>query len=119
MFEIHWKKFTNAEIAHAFDQWVATNRPDALGEREHRGPSVKPWRARLDRLGIMRLLHRYTFKEMTAALPAAYEKTAKYSNPSDCYAERKNAMTDFRKLFPVAPRNEEPLSWQMKQQDVV
>ncbi len=117
LFEINWRDFDDGEINLAFEQWVATNRPPGVGTSGKRGPKTKPWRASLERLGIMRLLHHYTFEEMTDALPTDFEVRAKYSNPSDCYAERKLALKDFRKLLPYAPKRERPLSSRRKRKE--
>lgn len=114
LFEINWDKFTDGEIASAFAQWIAINRPKGVGASERRGPKLTLWRSKLERLGIMRLLHHYTFDEMTERLPASYGKKAKYSNPSDCYAEREGALKDFRELFSYLPTTEKPISYAKK-----
>lgn len=115
LFEIDWTQFSDGEIARGFERWLRSNRPSELREPERRGPAHTPWRARLERLGIMRLLHHHRFRELVAVLPKEYRMRTKYSDQSGCGSERAAARQDFHRLLPFVPKEEDPLSWSMKQ----
>jgi len=54
------------------------------------------WRVALDRLGMMRLLHRFRLGEMRERFPAGWKAFAGF----EWYKGRKRAGATFRKLFP-------------------
>jgi len=111
--EINWTSYTDGEIASCFKAWVKANRPPDIAEPTKRGHKPRDWRASLERLGIMRLMHYHSFDEMTAIVDAvAAVKSAdreKYSVKSESMKERQKAIADFHCLFPFL-RNENPLS---------
>jgi hypothetical protein len=122
--QINWREFTDKEIVASFDQWVkakgnravpVTNEPKGVrGMRGGRGQDEQNWRASLDRLGIMRLMHRCSFEELNEIVQAgASEKSAdreKYSVKAACKKEWEKAIEDFRSLFTFLPAEEKPLS---------
>src|SRR5712664_2592508 len=70
-----------------------------MGERTSpsgKGHKLKDWRVALDRLGMMRLLHRFRLGEMRERFPAGWKAFAGF----EWYKERKRAGATFRKRFP-------------------
>jgi len=61
---INWSSFTNDEIVNYFRKWVKTNRPKHYPTPDRKGHKPGDWRAHLARLAAMRLLSRYTPKEI-------------------------------------------------------
>lgn len=109
MVEIVWDCFTNDEIANYFRRWVKHNRPREIPVPSGQGRKRISDRVKLERLAIMRLLHRFTFAELRAACPDAWKR---YNTPNrrwrkDVY----KAHAHFRELFPFLPEDELPLSW--------
>jgi hypothetical protein len=124
--QINWRDFTDNEIIECFKQWVKTkgNRPIPMtqepkgvrGMQGGRGHKPRDWRASLDRLGIMRLMNRHSFEEITSIVQAAASVTSadreKYSEKSGCIKERTKALKDFHGFFPFLDAEEKPCSWQ-------
>jgi hypothetical protein len=111
--QVNWQDFTDKEIVAAFNRWVTENRPIAedtrklVGRRDDKGRKLNDWRAILDRLSIMRLLHHSTVREMPTKVPKAW----KQHSSADWYRARKHAKDDFHRLFPFPFCNELPMSW--------
>lgn len=121
---IQWSNFTNEELVQYFRRWVKANRPKHLGNPDARGHKPKDWRANLTRLAAMRLLARFTTKEIlgtrrtmavAACQPIHQAKqfaSDKWGDPTKWHDARREAGKLFHKLFPFLPANEKPLSWE-------
>jgi hypothetical protein len=106
---INWASFTNDKIAKHFRKWLKTNRPKELRLRDGKGRNKdRDWRVALERLGMMRLLHRLRRREIAAKCPVAWKLYGK----REWYKERKRAGEMFRRLFPFLAKSERPLGWQ-------
>ena len=105
---IQWASFTDDDIATYLRKWVKANRPPHLPAPDGKGKKLRDWRVALNRLGIMRALHAYTFADhrFPAALKDRGEK--------HCYTARKAAVARFHELFPFLPKEAKPLSWRTK-----
>ncbi len=108
--DIAWGHFTNDQIATYFGRWAKANRPKSITSPSGKGHKLKDWRVALDRLGMLRLLHRFRLGEMRERFPAGWKAFAGF----DWYKERKRAGATFKKLFPFLPKTERPLSWPTK-----
>jgi hypothetical protein len=108
--QISWGIFTDEEIIQAFRAWVKANRPkDVPGPPDNKGRNkARDWRVGLERLAMMRLLHRFRLRGLSAACPAAWKLYCK----REWYKERKRAGEMFRKLFPFLAASGRPLGWQ-------
>jgi len=107
---IEWAYFTNDEIVSYFRRWAKANRPKNITSPSGQGHKLKDWRVALDRLGMMRLLHRFRLGEMRERFPAGWKAFAGF----EWYKERKRAGATFKTLFPFLPKTERPLSWPTK-----
>ncbi|MGI8964806.1 MAG: hypothetical protein ACR2H1_01825 [Limisphaerales bacterium] len=106
--EIAWEHFTDDEIAGYFRKWIKKNRPKNFPAPDGKGKKLNDWRVALNRIGIMRSLHIYTFADNR--FPAAFkERGEKF-----CYAARKSTFEKFHELFPFHSKGEKPISWQTK-----
>lgn len=122
--QINWRAFTDKEIAITFKRWISRNRPVPVesqpkglrGVTGGRGHDPDEWRASLERLGIMRLMHSFSpsdlADEVQSALPAESADREKYSSKAGNKKERQKALNDFYQLFPSLD-NEKPKSWEM------
>ncbi len=106
-FTVDFRKFNNRQIMECLRVWLEANRPEGCPEPTERGRKLRDVRVALDRLGMMRLLHRHTLRMMRTKCPETVRAFAGY----DWYKERKRAGQMFRKLFPFLPKDEKPLSW--------
>ncbi|MGB7747135.1 MAG: hypothetical protein WBN75_07600 [Verrucomicrobiia bacterium] len=107
--EINWGVFTNEEIIQAFRKWVKANRPQDIRVPNRKGRNkARDWRVALERLGMMRLLHRFRRREIEAKCPEAWKLYGK----REWYKERKRAGEMFHRLFPFLAKSERPLGWQ-------
>jgi hypothetical protein len=108
---IHWARFTNEEIIGHFRKWVKENRPPNLRLRDDKGRNkARDWCVALERLGMMRLLHRFRLSGLPVACPKAWKRYGK----REWYKERKRAGEMFHKLLPFLSKSERPLSWPTK-----
>jgi hypothetical protein len=108
---INWARFTNDEIVGHFRKWVKANRPKSLRLRDGKGRNkARDWRVALERLGMMRLLHRLRRREMAVKCPEAWKLYGK----REWYKERKRAGETFHRLFPFLSKSERPLNWPTK-----
>jgi hypothetical protein len=103
---IQWADFTNEEIAEGFRKWLKANRPGHLPAPNRQGRKLNDWRVALNRLGIMRALHYWTFADHR------FPKGLKERGEKQCYAARKSALKTFGELFPFLPKGAKPVSWQ-------
>jgi hypothetical protein len=109
-FAIDFRKYNNKQICVALTDWLKANRPKDCPERSERGRKARDSRVALDRLGMMRLLHHFTLREMPKRCPEASKAFEGY----EWYKERKRARMTFQKFFPFLPETERPLSWPTK-----
>lgn len=109
-FTIEFRRFTDQQIIEAFTTWLKTNRPDDSPAPTLRGRKLRDLRVALDRLGMMRLLHHFTLREMPACCPEAWKAFEGY----DWYKERRRSLATFRRLFPFLPGDDLPVSWPTK-----
>jgi len=121
--QINWRAFTDREITIAFKRWITSNRsipftsqPKGVrGMTGGRGRDPDEWRASLERLGIMRLMHRFSpadlADEVQDVLPTELADGEKYSSKVGNKKERQKALEDFYQLFPSLD-NEKPKSWE-------
>jgi hypothetical protein len=107
--EIDWAHFTDKEIADA----IARSRPKEIPETSGRGrgDTIADWRAKLERLGIMRLMHRHSFDDLGKIVPGEWLNREKYSTKAECKNEHKKALDDFHDLLPLQS-DEKPLSFE-------
>jgi hypothetical protein len=111
--EIEWRRFTNDQIVQCFRKWAKLHRPKDVKAPSGKGHKPRDWRASLERLGIMRLMNRYSFDDLQsivqAAAPTKSADREKYSVKGGCKKEWQKALDDFHDLFPFLP-DEEPKS---------
>lgn len=107
--EIDWAHFTDKEIADS----IAQSRPKEIPEPSGRGrgDTIADWRAKLERLGIMRLMHHHSFDDLTKIVPVEWLDREKYSSKAECKNEHKKALDDFHDLLPLQS-DEKPLSFE-------
>jgi hypothetical protein len=109
--EISWEMFSNDEIIKSVRDWVKANRPADIPAPDSKGRNkARDRRVALERLGILRLLHRVRLGEMAAACPLAWKLYQK----REWYKDRKRAGEMFHQLFPFLARSARPLSWTTK-----
>jgi hypothetical protein len=110
--EIDWGEFTNEELVEQFAQWLKENDPPGVSRPDKRGHKHISYRVKLERLGIMRLLHRFTRVELKTANPPAWKhynsKNRRWRNDVE------KSLSHFRELFPFVPQDEFPGSWPTK-----
>lgn len=123
--EINWKDFTDRELRNAFDLWLKS-RPRRIPEPSKRGHDPLDCRARLFRLGLLRLRHNHTVEDTIQILCKTFpaksfltrdnkqKRPTKYSEPGELNREAEKAVDDFHALFPFLDPAERPLSWPMK-----
>jgi hypothetical protein len=107
--EIDWAHFTDKEIADS----IAQSRPKEIPEPSGRGrgDAIADWRAKLERLGIMRLMHHHSFDDLTKIVPVEWLDREKYSSKAECKNEHKKALDDFHDLLPLQS-DEKPVSFE-------
>jgi hypothetical protein len=110
--QISWGLFTNEDIIKAFRAWVKANRPkDEPGPPDNKGRNkARDWRVALERLAMMRLLHRFRLGDMSEGCLDAW----KFYSKREWYKERKRAGEMFRRLFPFLAISDRPLAWQTR-----
>jgi hypothetical protein len=106
--QIEWATFTDEEIASCLRGWVKKNRPEQIPAPNRQGKKLSDWRVALNRLGLMRVLHEFTFADHR------FPKALKNRGEKHCYAARKCAAKKFRELFPFLPQSDKPRSWSTK-----
>jgi len=115
--EIDWS-FSNDQIRKAFKLWLKENRPPSFPEPSERGHKPVDWRARLERLGLLRLRHvqsvEDTIQIITQTLPSEKRKATKFLEPGILNQEAEKAVTDFHNLFHFLDPAEMPRSCPMK-----
>jgi hypothetical protein len=109
LFCIDWSNCSDKKLKTSFMEFIEANRPKGIGKKHERGRP--PWKGGLDHLAMMRLLHHYTFDEITRLVPLDWGNQSKYSENSEALKEKMQADELFRKLFPWLPKAERPRSW--------
>jgi hypothetical protein len=114
-FTVDFSRFTDAEITDAFKEWLKANRPQrwqrprrTLAVTSHKGRKLVDYRVSLERLGLMRLLHWCSPKNLKGVNPAAWKKYRQ--KEPDFRREIRHACKFFRQLFPFLPPDELPES---------
>jgi hypothetical protein len=108
--QIAWEHFTNDQIIKSFRDWVK-NRPKQLKKPGKQGHKYISHRVALERLGILRLLHRFRLADLPKRNPAAWKR---YDSPNRRWRKDvQKARAYFKSLFPFL-KNEPPLSWPPK-----
>jgi len=110
--KIEWAHFTDDQIVDAFRKWLKSDRPKTVGKPDRRGHKRISERVKLEQLGIMRLLHRFTLKELRTACPRAW----KHYNTANrrWHRDAKKARACFHSFFPFLSDEENPISWPPK-----
>ena len=111
-----WRDFSDAELVDAFRRWVrgVEGRPAGVGQRSGKGRKAVRWRKSLERIGLVRLRHRYDLGEMMDALPAEWGDRTKYSEAGEVNRECLKAVADLHEFYPFLPEDEKPCSWAAK-----
>lgn len=115
---VAWAHFTNEELVKGFAEWVKANRPKDAKAPDLRGHKARDRRANLTRLAAMRLLARFTVRELVAedACPAVWQTKQfggkKWADPTKWRDARREAGALFHRLFPFLPKEEKPRSWE-------
>jgi hypothetical protein len=104
-FSIDFGRYSNAQIVAAFQAWVNSARPADCPEPIQRGKKKSDFRAALDWLGTMRILHHCSWRD------PRFPKILKNRGELACYKARKRARDKFHEIFPFLPDNEDPHSW--------
>jgi hypothetical protein len=119
LLEIAWGQYTNEQLVRAFRNWLKRSRPEGLPGPDGRGRGIRVAHADLVRLGVMRLLSRFTALQILDpqrnACPEIWQARQfarnKWQDPTKWYDARREGGRVFRRLFPALPRAEIPLSW--------
>ena len=110
---VDFSRFTDQEISREFLVWLKKNRPARwkqprrlfAGARQ-KGRKLIEYRVAAERLGLMRLLHFYSPKELRDQLPSAWKKYR--AKERSFRREIGEGCKFFRKLFPFLPNDERP-----------
>jgi hypothetical protein len=96
--EIDWAHFTDKEIADA----IARSRPKEIPEPSGRGrgDTITDWRAKLERLGLLRLRRVQTATQTIKTVKAPTIGRIKFWEPKELNRDVQTAGKDFRLLFP-------------------
>jgi hypothetical protein len=109
---INWARFTNDEITGHFRKWLKANRPREIRGPNKQGRKLISDRVKLERLAIMRLLHRCRVAELRTECPGAWKR---YDNPNRRWRKDvEKAYAHFREFFPFLRNNDFPRSWPPK-----
>jgi hypothetical protein len=110
--EIAWADFTNKEIAEA----IATMRPGVIPEPKDTGGHKRgDWRAKLQRLGSLRLIGWYgnvekAIDRLVSVVPPEQRKKTKFCEPAEFKRDAGIAVADFHNLLPFVNSAEKPLA---------
>jgi hypothetical protein len=116
---INWSDYTNDQLTQYFRRWVKTHRPPQIPVPSGRGRKPGDWRAHLTRLGVMRLLGRFTPSQILqlngriAKLVRRSKQFAKskWRDSTKWHDARREASKVFSSMFPFLPPDEIPRSW--------
>ena len=113
VFRINWHAFTNPEIKTCFDKWVDCNRPPGTPEPMKRGKQkARDMRSALRNLGIVRIYHHCTLREMRRKVPEFWNTLNEPKNAKD-YKDlerdlgkmRDKCFSEFHRLFPFEKKS--------------
>ena len=108
-FDIDWEK-SDKDIANEFREWISEYRPSGTSQNK-RGIKLNSLRVFLDRLAVMRLLHRYAPREIRKNMPDVWQRYFQ----REYFKERKRAAEVFYQLFPEErDTGLRPSSWSTK-----
>ena len=116
---IEWEAFTNDEISAYFRKWVKASRPKRIVAPDGKGQKLRDWRAKLTRLGAMRIMAHCPPAKLLDAVPgsrfAAVWETkqfagAKWLDITKWYDARRQASKELLSLFPFLSKEDKPLS---------
>jgi hypothetical protein len=114
--QINWHEFSKKEIKECFGKWVDTY-SCPVAKPSERGRPVD-WRARLVRLGLLRLRHAQTVEQaiqiIAKTVPVNQRLSEKFNTPGEFNREANNAVDGFRALFHFLDPAEMLRSWPMK-----
>ena len=112
-FSVDFENFTDSEIQSEFARWLKQHRPPEwekprriLPLQKQKGRKAVEYRVALERLGLMRLLQKYTIPELKHQLPAAWEKYR--GKEHRVQRELQASLSFFNRLFPFLPATETP-----------
>jgi hypothetical protein len=115
-FAVDFRRHSNATILKAFSAWLKENRPAECPELTRAGKKRADLRFDLKCLGVMRLLHWFTFDEINRALPEVSNSNQfqgnKWLDANKWYDARRHTMKTYHEIFPFLNKNEEPLNYQ-------
>lgn len=123
LMKIEWERCTDPAIIESFERWLKEPRPTdvksgkRIGRRSDKGHDLREWRARLQRLGLLRLRHCHTTDETIQILCRTFPRKARlwsFIQPSELNREAKKAVDDFRALFHFLRSTAKPRCWRMK-----
>ena len=105
--QINWRMFSKAEIKACFNKWV-DGYACPLAKPGERGKKDTAWRARIERLGLLRLRREHTFEEVKPFLKRLYpliksaqsQPPRKFDDKGECNREAVKSGEDFLFLFP-------------------
>lgn len=114
-FVVDFSRFTDSEITAEFTEWLRLHRPPEwqaprriFPNSKQKGRKLVDYRAALDRLGLMRLLHWYSPEELQGKQLDAWRK---FGRKASSFRREVRAAGDFlTKLFPFLPATERPES---------
>lgn len=112
-----FSRFTDQEMLEAFANWLKRHRPvewqnprRIFPNSKQKGRKILDYRAALDRIGLMRLLHWYSPNDLEQNQPEAWKK---FGRKAGSFRREVRAAGDFLfKLFPFLPESERPISEQ-------
>jgi len=119
--QINWHEFSKKQIKESFGKWV-----DAyfcpVAKESQRGHKSVDWRAKLERLGLLRLRSQFTFEDAKPFLKQLYpmrklndsRPPSKFNEGGECNREAIKAVDDFRSLFHFLDSVEMPKSWPIR-----
>lgn len=112
---VDFSRFTDQEISAEFVRWLKENRPPHWKRPRRAFPGTRKkdrklieYRVAVERLGLMRLLHFHSPKELREQLPDAWKKYG--AKERRFRREIREGCNFFRKLFPFLPEEERPAS---------
>lgn len=111
MVRIAWESYTNEQIIEAFRDWVKVNRPQRYPVPSGKGHKHISQRVALERLGILRLLHRHRLVDLPKRNPKAWKRY--HSLNRRWRKDAQKAVAEFHRLFPFL-KDEHPQSWPPK-----
>jgi hypothetical protein len=99
--QINWRMFSKAAIKACFNKWVDDyDCPLAKPSERGRGNTLADWRARVERLGLLRLRRVLTVDQTIKTVKAPNSGRIKFWEPKELNRDVQNAGDDFKLMFP-------------------